>query len=123
MFYKLDNIKEIDLSNFDFSEVTSMHYMLYCYNLEKINFGNANTSSVKRMSALFYNISKLTSLDLSSFDTSSVTTMEGMFYMCTALSSINVSNFNTKNVKTLRLMFYKCEKLASADTYLHIVQL
>ena len=116
MFDELNNIKEIDLSNFDFSEVTSMSYMFnYCHNLIKINFGNANTSSVKNMLALFHNCSLLSSLNVSSFDTSSVTNMEGIFYFLPSLTSIDLSNFNTKNVKTLRLLFYHCELLTSVD--------
>ena len=47
MFYNSYNIKEIDLSNFDFSKVINMSYMFgLCNNLEKINFGDVNTSSV-----------------------------------------------------------------------------
>ena len=116
MFYQMNNIKRIDLSNFDFSSVTDISHMFRgCTSLEKINFGNANTSSVQNMVRVFHNCSKLTSLNLSSFETSSVKSMEGMFYHCAELTSIDLSNFNTKNVKSLRLFFYKCEKLTSVD--------
>ena len=73
MFSESVNIKEIDLSNFDFSDVITMENMFRnCKNIEKINFGNINTSSVIDMNRLFYNWLKLTSLDISNFDTSSV---------------------------------------------------
>ena len=50
MFYNLQNIIEIDLSNFDASKVNDMGEMFnLCKNLEKINFGNINTSSVENM--------------------------------------------------------------------------
>ena len=40
MFGGLNNIIEIDLSDFDASQVTTMQYMLNkCSNIEKINFG------------------------------------------------------------------------------------
>ena len=43
MFLNLNNIIEIDLSNFDFSQVTNMAMMLKgCTNLETIIFGNIN---------------------------------------------------------------------------------
>ena len=46
MFKGLQNIKEIDLSNFDTSNLKDMESMFHdCSNLEKINFGNINTSS------------------------------------------------------------------------------
>ena len=54
MFDGLDNIKEIDISDFDASKVTSMKYMFNgCKNLEKINFGNIKTSLVTNMENLF----------------------------------------------------------------------
>ena len=50
MFDSLNNIIEVDLSNFDTSKVTSMYGMFEnCENLEKINFGNINTSLVVNM--------------------------------------------------------------------------
>ena len=66
MFYQLENIIEIDLSNFDTSKVNNMKRMFgECKNLEKINFGNINTSSVENMDSLFYQCEKLISIDLS----------------------------------------------------------
>ncbi len=55
MFGQLINIKQIDLSNFDFTSVTEMSYMFRdCMSLEKINFGNANTSLVQNMVGVFF---------------------------------------------------------------------
>ena len=71
MFSGLDNLLEIDLSLFDFSNIISMENMFRnCCNLEKINFGNINTSSVVNMRRVFYNCTNLISLDVSNFDTS-----------------------------------------------------
>ena len=90
MFEGLLNIIEIDLSNFDASEVTSMASMFNsCINLKKITFGNMKTSSVKNMEFLFYNCTKLFSIDLSNFDTSSVITMNHMFSHCESLLSLD----------------------------------
>ena len=44
---------------------------------------------------LFYNLSKLTTIDMSVFDTSKVTNMNSMFYNCSSLTSLDLSNFNT----------------------------
>ena len=59
MFYKRTNIIEIDFSNFDFSDVTTMLRMFSdCSKLEKINFGNKlkiNTSKVSSVSYMFSN--------------------------------------------------------------------
>ena len=116
MFSYLNNIKEIDLSHFDFSQVTSMENMFgNCYNLEKINFGYINTSSVVNMKWLFYKCIHLLSLDVSNFNTSKVFTMQGMFYNCSSLPSINISNFNTSNIKSFHTFLYKCKELTSID--------
>ena len=54
MFHDLNNIKEIDLSNFDVSHVENIDLMFgECSNLEKVNFGNIDTSSVQNMYGLF----------------------------------------------------------------------
>ena len=83
MFSYLENILEIDLSNFDMSHVTNMISMFdSCSNLENINLTNLNTSSVETMKYVFYKCSNLKSIDLSNLDFSKVTTMISMFYFC-----------------------------------------
>ena len=60
MFKDLLNIKEVDLSNFDASKVTSMLSMFNgCNYLEKITFGNINTYSLQNMEYFFHNRTKL----------------------------------------------------------------
>ena len=60
LFKSSTGIIEMDLSNFDASIVTSMKSMLEnCKQLEYINFGYINTSSVLDMSNLFNNCSSL----------------------------------------------------------------
>ena len=74
-----------------------------------------NTSQVTRMSSMFQNCNKLTSLDLSGFNTSRVTDMSSMFGNCLNLTSLNVSSFNTANVVYMHYMFYECNQLTSLD--------
>jgi len=77
LFESCYNIVEIDLSNFDASEVTSMVGMFSeCSNLDTINFGNFNTSSVTNMSKMFYHCDELTQLDLRMFKTPKLKSME-----------------------------------------------
>ena len=115
MFKALNNIIEIDLSNFDTSKVTTMSWM-FCdsYNIEKINLGSINTSLVENMDLLFKG-TKITSIDLSNFDTSKVTTMSWMFCDCSKLETINLSNFDTSQVTDMSLMFSSCSSLKSLD--------
>ena len=115
-FFGFDKILEIDLSNFDSSQATSMVGMFFgCSSLTSINLKNFNTSSSKNMDSMFYKCSSLTSLDLSDFDTSSVSTMGYMFYMCNSLVHLDISSFNTELVTNINSMFSGDESLISLD--------
>ena len=58
MFRDCDKIIEIDLSNFDTSQVTLMIKMFYnCSSLISLNLNNFNTSQVKNMNEMFYSCS------------------------------------------------------------------
>ena len=69
-----------------------------------------------RCAKMFYNRSKLTSIEFGSgFNTSNVTDMHEMFRGCNKLTSLNVSSFNTSNVQRMDAMFYGCSGLTSLD--------
>ena len=119
MFYskydeqKIKNILEIDLSNFDTSQVTNMNNMFDgMTNLTTLNLSNFNTSKVTNMRFMFFHASNLTSLNLSNFDTSRVTDMQYMFSYASNLTTLNLSNFNTSKVTNMRYMFYGMSNLA-----------
>ena len=113
---KIKNILEIDLSNFDTSEVTDMHNMFYgMSNLTTLNVSHFDTSKVTNMGLMFYGMSNLTTLDLSNFDTSKVTNMGNMFSSMTNLTSLNLSSFNTSKVTDMGFMFYGIPNLTSLD--------
>ena len=80
-------------------------------NITNIDLSNFDTSNVSDMSSMFYQCSGLTSLDLSNFDTSNVTTMYSMFNLCSGLQELDLSNFNTDKITTIGYMFYRCYKL------------
>ena len=117
MFYLSEFIKEIDLSKFDFSDVTTTKYMFKnCTLLEKIEFGNnINTSSLKTMESMFFGCHNLTSLDLSKFNTNKVESFSFLLYYCKNLVKLNLVNINTSSAKILRSFFEHCEKLESID--------
>ena len=129
MFYleyngqKIKNILEIDLSNFDTSQVTDMSSMFQgMSNLTTLDLSNFNTSKVTNMSQMFLGIFKLTTLDLSNFNTSKVTDMYGMFYLENGdalkdrLEKIYVNNdFNTANLINFSEMFRNRKKLRGGN--------
>ena len=110
-----NNIRDIDLFNFDTSKVTNMSSMFWnMHSLTSLNISNFDTSNVTNMSSMFYNMN-LTSLDLSSFDTSNVTDMGSMFLNMWSLTSLNISNFNTSKVTNMSSMFNNTASLTSLN--------
>ena len=88
------------------------------YNLSKLttlDMSIFDTSNVTNMNYMFSNCSALTSLDVRGFNTSNVTSMGLMFRSCSALTSLDVSNFDTSKVKGMNSMFYNCSALTSLD--------
>ena len=116
MFSYLNNIKEIDLSNFNTSLVINMSSMfMNCSKLEKINLWNINTILVQDMGSLFEKCTNLKSIDLSYFDTSSVTNMNKLFGGCKSIKSIDASSFDTSKVEDMFEIFGDCENLIAVN--------
>ena len=116
-FWNLANLTTIEgLANLNTSEVTDMSAMFYeCSSLTSLDVSNFNTGKVTDMNYMFSGCSSLTSLDVSNFNTAKVTDMKGMFYTCPSLTSLNVSSFNTANVTDMKYMFFGCSSLTSLD--------
>ena len=144
MFYGLSNLKEIDLTFFDLSQVTAMNLMFgNCYNLEYIKFNNnvenklivcdisymfqncrslkyldlsyLDTSLVVNMMSTFVNCSSLTSINFKGLNTSLVNMFIGTFSNCISLKSLDLSSFDTSNAKYMNSMFYNCRSLTSLN--------
>ena len=99
LFSGLSDLRNLDTSGFDTSNVTSMRYMFYgCEELTNLDLSNFDTSNVTDMSNMFDGCSSLTDLDLSNFDTSNVTSMRYMFYGCSRLSALDLSDFDMSKV-------------------------
>ena len=91
-----------------------------CYNLKEVDLSRFDTSNVINMSYMFYECMSLTTLDVSGFDTKNVTSMECMFYGCSSLTTLDVSGFDTKNVTDMELLFYECSSLVSIMVPLNV---
>ena len=113
---EIRGILEIDLSNFDTSQVTNMDSMFYdMSNLTMLDLSSFNTSKVTDMSGMFAGLLNLTTLNVSHFDTSNVTNMDAMFYGMSSLTSLNLSNFDTSQVTDMGYMFSYMSNLTSLD--------
>ena len=75
-----------------YTTFTSCNCLFYgCKDIKEIDFSNFDTSNVIYMRYMFNECSSLTSLDLSNFDTSKVTDTQFMFYFCSSLKDLNIS--------------------------------
>ena len=112
MFSRCPNIIEIDLSNFDSSQVTEISLMFqYCYLLSSINFTNFDSSKVTGMGGLFLSCGQLSMFDISKFNTSQVKDMGYMFSGLKLISSLDLSHFDTSKVTNMIYMFNDCLNL------------
>ena len=116
MFLSCINIKSIDLSSFDASEVTNMSHMFSrCFNLEELNINNLITKNVKDMNHMFNKCKSLKEIKFpSTFNTENVTNISFMFLHCENLEKINL-NFNTENVINMHGVFEHCYSLKTID--------
>ena len=111
---ELETITGLEYLNTE--NVTNMGRMFYdCSKLTSLDVSKFNTANVTNMSYMFYNCSSLTSLDVTHFNTANVTNMGYMFYICSSLTSLDVTHFNTAKVTDMRYMFSSCSSLTSLD--------
>ena len=118
LFLAFDNsgLKQINVSNWDTSNVTNMsNTFSHCELLTSIDVSKWNTSKVTNMEGMFVDCNLLASVDVSKWNTSKVTDMASMFSICGALRSIDVSKWNTSNVTDISGMFFGCGSLHSVD--------
>ena len=114
MFGNCPNIRKLDLSNFDTSNVTSFSSIfMRCNNLYNLDISSFNTSKCTSMAYMFNQCKKLTSFDLSNFDTSNVTAMDCMFDTCTNVQVLDLSSFDTSKVEKMSFMFDQCIELTT----------
>ena len=93
---------ELDLLNFNTSNVTTMESMFACdgecTHDFKINLSSFDTRKLINAKNMFKFLVGTKKLDLSSFYTPSLINMEGMFSHCTALTDFKIPNITTDNV-------------------------
>ena len=118
LFLAFDNsgLKQINVSNWDTSNVTNMsNTFSHCELLASVDVSKWNTSKVTNMEGMFVDCNLLASVDVNKWNTSKVTDMASMFSSCGTLRSIDVSKWNTSNVTDISGMFFGCGSLHSVD--------
>ena len=97
-------------------EVTTMRGMFFnCSKLSSLDVSGFNTQHVTDMAAMFCGCSGLNTLDVSGFDTSNVNDMMAMFSGCSGLKTLDVSRFDTSHSSNFESMFFGCSGLKSLN--------
>ncbi len=117
LFRDMKGLTVFDGSNLDMSQVTSTQYLFRgSTNLTDIvgeeNWDLSNATSTRGM---FYQCSKIETLDVSNWDVSKVENAGWMFYECKALTELDVSNWDTSSMTFAKSMFCNNENLAELD--------
>ena len=114
-FCDMQNLETITgISYLNTSEVTEMRYMFYnCSKLTSIDLSHFNTAKVTKMGYMFSGCSALTNLDVHYLKTDQVTDMRSMFSNTTALTSLYLIDFNTAKVTNMSYMFYGCSNMTA----------
>ena len=117
MFAYLENVEDLDLSFFRVKNVKNMEYMFIgMTKIKNLNLGWENESDVSNTRGMFSGVKLIKSLDLSNFDTKNVVNMSAMFENMSSLESIRFGEkFVTKNVTTMGGMFSHNIELRSLD--------
>ena len=115
MFYKCLNLKNIDLTFFDTTNIINMSHMFAYNKLKNIDLSTFKTIKVEKMDYLFAYCENLEQIDLTSFDTSNVKDMSFMFKGCKNIKYINLSSFKTIKVEKMDYLFAYCENLEQID--------
>lgn len=124
------NVSEIDLTEFDTTNIVDMDYMFLeadlgdCFSLGSHTNAQANTpdrniltlntEGVTSMSGMFKDC-KVKHLDLNSLRTHNVTDFSDMFCSCNDLIDLNVDGFDTSNAEDFHGMFQGCIKLTQLN--------
>ena len=115
MFYGCTGLKEIDVSNWDVSNVTNFDHFAAHAKLKRKGIENWNTASAINMNAMFHNCAE-EELDLSKFDVSNVKYFCQMFENSPNLKRIKgLEKWDTSSGVGFDEMFGRCRKLEEVD--------
>ena len=117
LFGGYKHLRDIDLSELNTSQTTSLQGLFYhCNRLKRVDFSKSNTNRCVTFESLLDGCSSLTEACFGGkFSTCSETSFKEMFRDCSSLTSLNLSSFDTLKVRDLNMMFYGCSSLVTLD--------
>lgn len=118
MFYECYNLRFLDISGWDTSNVTTFsRFICNCYNLNEIKgHEDLKFTSCTTLYQAFRYLYNLRKLDTSKWTTTSaLTNMEGVFDSAYLITELNVDGFNTENVTTFYSSFAALRSIEVLD--------
>lgn len=112
--YINDSFEEIDMSMFDFSNVTDMRSLFKdMNNVKRIKLPSVmNCPKLETTSEMFYGCHNLEEVNLDGLsNTKLLSNMNEMFYQCLKITKINMPNIDLSRISNMYGMFNSCEKL------------
>ena len=110
------NITNNEVELIWYNKLDKTSYMFdNCYYIDEINLTNFDASEVTNMDYMFYYCSSLTSLDLSNLNTPKLISINSLFKGCSSLVYINLTNFDTSKVLNMGSLFNGCKNLKELD--------
>ncbi|HFD0793282.1 TPA: BspA family leucine-rich repeat surface protein [Enterococcus faecium] len=105
------NLREVDLSGVDMTNITHMGVMFRgCSNLVKANFSECDFKKLITMEYMFQNCNKLSEVNFSNVNTPVLNNAQYMFSGCTELKVIDLSSFTIADNLNDKGMFTTDEK-------------
>lgn len=111
-FIGLKELHELDVSNFDTSNVNDMSRMFaYLESVEDLDLSSFKVKNVKNMEYMFIGMTKIKNLNLDWKNESDVSNTRGMFSGLKSIKLLNLSNLDTRNVVNMSAMFENMSSL------------
>ena len=111
LFRTINVSTNIDVSNWNVSNVETMEGMFAYCNKFDCDLSNWDVSNVTDMKGMFTWCDNFTGKGLEKWDVSNVTNMKYMFGNCIKFEGKSIENWDVSNVISTRNMFYRCENL------------
>ena len=116
LFEGLSELEEIEgAQHLKTDKVTNMSRMFSLTKLKSLDLSSWNIENVVDMNGLFLSSTLLQQVKLANWNTKSVTNMAQVFSGLQALESLDIANWNTENVTSMHEMFLGSNSLTSLE--------